>query len=499
MLRPYQTAAIADLRTSFAQGNRSPVLVMPTGSGKTLVAAELTRSAREKGSKVLFLAPRRELIFQTSAKLTAAGVRHAIVMAGEPVSLTAPVQVACIPSLHRRAIASDRMPMPLADVVIVDEAHLSISRTTRDVLAKYPKAVKIGMTATPSRADGRGLGEVYDHMVLGPSVAELTAQGFLVPARYYAGSKPDMDGVKIVRGDYDAKQLGGRADNTVLVGDVVSNWARIAGDRKTVVFAVNRAHSRHLAERFSEIGIRAEHLDGQTENEERADILQQLRSGQIQVVTNCDVLTYGWDEPSISCAVLARPTKSIARYLQMVGRVLRPADGKTDCIVIDHAGAVEDIGFVDDEMPWSLDAKGKIQERREAKQKAEPKPLVCGDCGSTFKPAKHCPDCGAEMGSKYTQAIQSIDEDLTEVDRARRRKNREWTPAEKAAFYGELRQYAADHGYKSGWSDRKYQERLSVWPNAYKHAPLKQPTPETLGWIKHSQIRYAKSKARKAA
>lgn len=497
-LRPYQSALIDDLRRSVGRGSKRPLVQAPTGSGKTLVMAELVASATAKGNRVLVLAPRRELIYQTSEKLTQAGVMHGVVMAGEPRSLTQQVQVACVPTLHKRAIQSDRMAMPLADVVLVDEAHLSLARTARELLDCYPDARVVGFTATPARSDGAGMGEVYDDLILGPSVAELTEQGFLVPARYFSGSKPDLEGVKIQGGDYQQLELGKRVDEPVLIGDIVTNWLRLAGDRKTVVFSVNVAHSQHLCTRFREAGIAAEHLDGHTETEDRKAILGRLRSGQTQVVTNCEVLTYGWDEPSISCAVMAKPTKSIARYLQMAGRVLRPFEGKQDCLIIDHSGSVYDLGFVDDDQPWSLDGKSKVQDRKAAEKKT-PEPIICGDCGTTFKPARHCPECGAEQGSKYERAIQSTDEDLTELDRARKRRNREWSPAEKRQFWGELQGLIEEKGKKPGFAAYLYREKFSVFPNAYKDQRALTPSPEVRSWYRSQMIRFAKRRERDAA
>lgn len=494
-LREYQTQAVSALRRSFSSGKRAPVLVMPTGSGKTVVAKALVEGATLKRRKVLFLAPRRELIFQTCEKLDHAGISFGVIMAGQNPRPWEPVQVACIPSLLSRCILRGRA-LPEADVVIIDEAHLSIADGTRRVLDGYPNAVKIGLTATPARTDGRGLGAVYDDMVMGPSVAELTAQGFLVPARYFAPSKPDLAGVKMQAGDYNQKQLGERMKP--LIGDVVTNWIRIAGGRKSVVFAVNVAHSMALCEQFREAGIAAEHIDGSMENEARAAVLQRLRSGRTQVICNCLVLTYGWDEPSISCAVLACPTKSLTKYFQMVGRVLRPCDDKRDCIVIDHSCAVDEFGFVDEPVAWTLSATEKAKKESSGTQERKESKITCGDCATVYTGRK-CPQCGHEPPEREARQVAHIDDDLAELDRQKRRNNREWSNEQKAVFFGELKHYAITKGYSEGWASNQYRGRFNVWPNAHKQAPTTPPSPETLSWIKSRQIAWAKSKARKAA
>lgn len=490
-LRPYQTEAVRNLRRSIATGHRSPLFVLPTGGGKTAVAVTMIENATRKGKSVLFLAPRRELIYQTDARLE--GIEHGIIMAGERPSIIPQVQVACIPTLHARAVQRENIRLPRADLVLVDEAHIGIGGRAQDMIDHYREegSVVVGLTATPARTDGRGLGAIYDDMVMGPSVAELTRDGFLVPARYFSGPEPDLKGVKIQAGDYQQKQLGERVDQPKLVGDVVSNWARIAGDRQTFVYAVNIAHSMHLCEQFRSVGIRAEHLDGNTDLDERKAIQQRLRDGTTQVLVNCQVLTYGVDFPPVSCIVLAAPTKSITKYFQQVGRGLRPHPGKDDCIVICHSSAVDDLGFVDDEMPWSLDGDTKVQDRKAAKAK-EPKSIECPECHTVFRAARNCPNCGHAMGERYAKAIAVEDADLQELDKNKRRLNREWSKPQKRRFFGELKQIARERGYAPGWAAHKYRQRLSVWPNVVKDAPAMEPSPETLAWVKHTMIRYAK-------
>jgi superfamily II DNA or RNA helicase len=493
-LRDYQKRGVDDLRASIAQGKRAPCFVLPTGGGKTWIAAHMIRSAVAKNKRAIFLAPRRELIHQTSEKLQGVDVDHGVIMAGEPRSIYPEVQVACIPTLHRRAIQDERMMLPPAELVLVDEAHLSIAKTTRDIVGRYVAqgAVVIGLTATPCRTDGAGLGLIYDDLVEGPTVAELTEKGHLVPARYYGGEKPDLAGVKVQAGDYNQKQLGERVNTIELVGDVVENWARLAHDRQTFVFAVSVAHSMALCDQFLASGVRAEHLDGKTPIEERHDILERMRSGETQVLCNCDVLSYGVDFPPVACIVLAKPTKSIARYFQMVGRGLRTYPGKENCLVLDHAGAVQNIGFVDDPMPWTLNGKEKVQDRI-SKERKEPEPIKCGECGAEFRPAPECPACGHEMSGRCTQAIEAHEAELREIKRNRElAEAKEWTLEQKAQFYGELQSIELERGYKTGWSAHQYRRKVGAWPNPVKDAPRREPSAATRAFVQSQLIRYAK-------
>ena len=493
-LRPYQQSALDGLRASFRAGKRAPVLVAPCGSGKTHIARAIIDGAVAKGHQVLFLAPRRELIYQTAEKLAEAGIHHGIMMAGESQDVMAPVQVACVPTLHRRMT---RTYLPPAKVVIIDEAHLSVARTTQEILHGYPDALKIGLTATPCRGDGRGLGEIFDDLVMGPSIPELIAGGYLVQPRYFAPSTPDLAGIKIQMGDYNQTQLGNRMDDPVLIGDVVTNWLRLASDRQTVVFGVNIAHAMHLCERFIEAGVRAEHLDSTTPNDERREILRRFENGATQVLTNCQIFSYGIDCPPASCCVLAHPTKSLARYVQAVGRVLRPYPGKLDAVVIDHAGIVDGLGFVEDDFPWTLDGTERVQDRMGARERKEPKSLTCPKCATVFSGAARCPNCGHDMSRQRAEAIAATEADLVEVAaRGQEREKRAWTMAEKGVFYSELLGLAKERGYNKGWAAHKYRERLGVWPQGLDRTPSAASS-ATRAWAKSRQIAYAKAREKR--
>jgi len=495
-LRDYQHRAIHDVRETVSSGHRAPLLVAPTGSGKTAIAGEIIRRARERCQPVLFLAPRRELVYQVCERLDSLALMYGILMAGEAPSLLPSIQVASIDTLHARAVQREKIAMPKASVVMVDEAHIGIGGAAQAIIDHYKAqgAVVIGLTATPARTDGRGLGMVYDALVQGPSVAELTAQGYLVPARYFSGMQPDTEGVKVQGGDYVQKDLADRTDDPVLIGGVVENWLRLAGGRQTFVFAAGVAHSRHLCDEFRRHGIAADHIDGQTPIEERRAIHGRLRSGETQVVCNCQVYTYGVDYPPVSCIVLACPTKSITKYLQMVGRGLRTYPGKTDCLVLDHAGAIQEVGFADDDQPWSLDGRGKIQERK-AQEPKEPKELTCGECGEVFRARGECPNCGAEMKAEYRKAIKERDAELAEIERkAKDRERRQWGEADKAEFFGMLKHYARSKGYKAGWAVKKYEVRMGALPWPVYDAPEQEPDEATRNWIKSQQIAWAKRK-----
>ena len=355
-LRPYQLDVINQCRQKLAAGVSKICLVAPTGSGKTVIAAEIIRSAVAKGKRVLVLAHTREIIKQTSVKLNAACIDHGIIMATDTVRPYEPVQVASVQTYWSRVMRTKRMDPPHADLVIVDECHHVRARTWRKIIDSFPGVPLIGLTATPCRSDGRGLGSSFNVLVECPQVAELIKLDFLVGTRTYAPAEIDLRGVCTQTGDYVVSDLAARVDTDPLVGDIISHWLKHAAGLKTIVFAVNVAHSRHIASEFVKAGVKAEHLDGNTPKSVRDAILGRLAAGDTKVVVNCKVLTEGFDLPDVGCLVLARPTRQQGLYRQMVGRGLRPAEGKSHLVVLDHSGAIYRHGCVEDSIAWTLES-----------------------------------------------------------------------------------------------------------------------------------------------
>lgn len=346
-------------------------MVAPTGAGKTVIAAEMIRRASEKGSTIYFLAHRTELIDQCSEKLSMSGVKHStIVASGRGFDSRNPVQVASKDTLHswfRRGRLPDESP----SLVVVDECHRSVAKTYSDIMNAWSQSRIVGLTATPYRGDGKGLGREYDAIVVVAQIHELIRDGALVKPRIFVGDPPDLAGVRTRGGDYMEKDLGEALNTPTLVGNVVDSWLKHAADRPTIVFAATIAHSLALTERFQAIGIRAEHADGSFKPEERARIVADFRAGKIQVLSNCQLFTEGFDATACSAVVLARPTKSTGLYLQMAGRALRPHPGKSDCVVVDLAGAYHQHGHVAEPRSFSLEDDKAAIGAATAKQKEE--------------------------------------------------------------------------------------------------------------------------------
>jgi DNA repair protein RadD len=498
-LYPYQADVIARFEAEMAAGRRRVLLVAATASGKTVIAGRIIAGAVGLGQRVIFLAHRRELIAQASRKLHDVSVDHGIIQAGFPTRPGEPVQVGSVQTLHARAVHTNTMELPPADLVVVDEAHHIRARTYRKLLEAYPDAIVLGLTATPCRGDGRGLGNAFEVLVEGPPVAELIAGKFLVPVRVFAPSRPDLSGIPVARGDYVEAQLAERMNKQQLVGDIVEHWLRLAERRRTVVFATGVAHSVHIRNEFRAAGILAEHIDGSTPMEERDAALARLKAGTVEAVTNAMVLTEGWDCPEVSCLVLARPTQSLGLYLQMAGRVLRPAPGKTDALILDHAGAVFQHGFVDDRISWTLHEDRRAENKAQAARGEYRAPglTACPECKAVKVEGRPCRACGWHPVKKPA-GVDFADGELGQVDRSRKVALTAHSTDEKADFYSQLLWIAEDRGYKRGWAAHKFKEKFSEWPESRLAKPMP-PSDAVRRWVRSRQTAYARAMQVKSA
>lgn len=494
-LRDYQTRSIDALRQALKAGYRRPLLQLPTGGGKTVIACAIIQSALDRGKRVIFTVPAITLIDQTVADFTGQGVTDiGVIQADHP--MTNPhrrLQIASVQTLRRRAV-------PATDLWIIDEAH-RLDKGITDLMGQdqWAGVPFIGLSATPWT---KGLGRLYDTLIVAATTADLIERGSLCKFRVFAPSHPDLTGVKTTAGDYQQDQLSDAMQKGSLVGDVVSTWLRLGEGRPTLCFAVDCAHAQALQARFQDAGVKCGYQDASTSDLDRRAIRRAFHNGDLQVVCNVGTLTTGvdWD---VRCIILARPTKSEMLYCQMVGRGLRPKKGDpADCLILDHSDTTLRLGFVTDIHHADLDDGRMSVDKEGEAEKREPRlPKACPSC-SYLVPAGvyKCPSCGFQ--GKKQSSVEHVDGKIVELDTARKAKrNRDMDWPEKVSFIAQLRCYAGQKGYAQGWVANKYREWTGVWPNDPRvaHTPAsRRVEPWVYAWIKSRQIAYAKAKDKRS-
>ncbi len=486
-LRSYQLSGKDSVRRVLQAGKKRPVMVLPTGGGKSAIFASIIQSVRDNGKIILWLVHRRNLVFQMKAVLEGHfGITPGIIMAGEEYDTTNQVQLCTIQTYARRLQLGDTRFHIKADICLIDEAHRVCSMQYLKVLDHYKDKIIIGCTATPCRADGRGLGELFDSIVVIAPVKELTDLGYLVPIRYFVPVNIDLEGVTVAGGDYVIKDLAGRMINTKLIGDIVQNWLNLAENRKTIVYAVNVSHSKALCEEFNKCGVKAEHLDARSSDVEREAVFHRMQRGETRVVCNVALYQEGLDVPDVSCIVMARPTKSLGLFRQCVGRGLRPAPGKRDLIMLDHGNTLEENGPVEWEIEWTLDGKEKAYKIKAGKK--EKQASVCRVCHEVFEGVKNCPLCGTPLKS-FGKKILTVEAELAEINAKEKH-----DIFEKRRWWGMYLGYAQTKGYKKGWAYHKYKEKFKVAPaSTFQNSvePI-EPDEQFLNHIKYLNIKWAK-------
>ena len=501
-LRPYQRQAIDLAYQRVSEGHR-PIICAPTGSGKTVIAGHMANEAIESGKRVLWMTGREEILKQTFATfndICGPGKVGILMRDEKPWWFYPPVTVASWDTLKARWGKSEVWQIP-ADVVLVDECHLSLSeKMSQTIMPHYQDKTVVGLTATPARRSGRGLGAYYTRIVQVRSVQQLINEGFLAPCEYWAGAHVDVARLRVDRAtnDYQERDLAAASMEGKLIGDVIDNWLRIAKDRHTIVFAVDIAHAQALTERFQGAGISAEVIHSKMAHETRREITGQFRDQRIQVLVNVGIATYGFDCPTISCVVLARPTKSIVLHHQMIGRGIRPKPDGGYCMVLDHADNVRRLGCVEDEIRWRLDegkdaATNTTREGDPTRNKPpQAPPTECGSCHHVFSLSRVCPKCGWEKPTA-SRDIETIEADLVKVRKAQNDLKLE--TQDKRAWYLMARGWCELHGKKPGMAYYRFKDKFGEdAPTSWNRMQTMPPDVRVASYMRAGLIRFAKRK-----
>lgn len=385
-LYPYQQKIVNDVRQSFRDEYVSPIVISPTGSGKTLMFAYIALGAIRKNNRVLILVHRREILQQTLEKLFSLGVQSGQIISGRPMTRDK-IQVAMVGTLIHRLKYFDPKHF---DLIITDECHHATAQTWIKIYTHFKNIRRIGFTATPERADGTGLIDIADCMIEGPSISELVKNDYLSYPIIYRPQEEVNNNYHIKRGDFDRDEQSSVMSRKKIVGDVIEHYKKYLDHMPTVCFCVSIEHSNLMAEAFRNAGYKAQSVWGNMPDNDRKKYISGLGNGAIEIICSCDVVSEGLDLPVIAGAILLRKTTSLGLYLQQTGRALRKSPGKNNTIILDHANNYSIHGHVLADRDWSLD-HGK----RDHKKDKAPKITSCPKCYGVWPgEPKKCPSCG---------------------------------------------------------------------------------------------------------
>jgi DNA repair protein RadD len=481
-LKPLQEVALTETRKAFTRGKKI-ILQAATGFGKTCISAKIAQNAVHKGKRIVMVCDRIVLINQCADVFSRYGIAHGVIQANNPrADASQPVQIASIQTLKHRGC-------PVADIYIFDEVHCLHSAHIR-IMAQFPDAYFLGLTATPYT---KGLGRHWDFHIQPSPVKQLIQEGYLVPYEIYGPTITDLSKLRVMAGEFTEESLSDAYDKSDIIGSVVNQWKRITPGKKTIVFGVNIAHVEHIARQFNTAGIKAGFVKSGQDDNEREDVLDDFLNGDMLVICSVDVLSRGFDCPSVESVVVAIATRSITKFTQITGRGLRVSPGKTKAVIIDLGGNAERLGFPDDFVFEELDMGKKAK-----KSDVEPKikmPKICPGCNFIKPIGVHvCPRCG------FAPVRQSeVDETDGQLEKLQRKIRKEYSNEQKQEWLAQLNTYSASKGMKQGkngcfgFSIHSFKSKFGCWPSNKINWNARMPIgPEVQAYITYLNIKYVK-------
>ena len=460
-LRGYQEELINQLYDAWDSGYKAPCIVLPCGGGKSIIIAEIAKRFTLEHRHVLFLVHRKELCQQITDTFTSWGVNMEY------------CQICMVQTICRRLNGISK-----PSLIITDENHHSKASSYRKIYDYFPDVRRVGVTATPVRLDGSGLKDVNDKLILGVTAKWLIDNKNLAPFDYYAPPIQKQSPKFHVRnGEFVTSEILAFYDKSEIYGDIVKHYKKLADGKQAIAYCAAISQSEKLCKEFNENGITASHIDAKTPKNQRADIIERFRKGEVKILSNVDLISEGFDVPDCEVSILARPTKSLTLYIQQAMRCMRYKVGKR-AIIIDHTDNWNRFGLPDEDREWTLDGEQKKASKGEAPVK------TCPDCfGVVPASVKLCTHCGHEFVTKAknehkeTQLIK-----VTEKMMLERRVRNYLSPAD-CKNMSELQEYARQKGYKPGWAYYQAKARGLLYNAKNRNSDSKRyPCKAIRGW-----------------
>lgn len=428
-LYDYQQTMVNRTRTAFRTGFKAPLVVSPCGSGKSVIISEIVRMTTKNKKQVLFLVHRKELIEQIEQTFIK-----------NDVDLTY-AKLGMVQTVVRRL---DKTEPP--SLIVIDESHHALANSYKKIIDYFNKSLVLGFTATPVRLNGGGMGDINDIIIEEVNAKFLIGNGFLAPYRYYAPAMIDTDNINIRRGEFVNKDIEDEFNNKKIWGDVVKHYRKLADGEQAICYCSSIFQSQTMAETFNNEGIAAQHIDAKTPKQERTDLINQFRNGDIKILCNVDLIGEGFDVPDCSTVIMLRPTQSLSLYIQQSMRGMRFKPDKVS-VIIDHVGNVERFGLPDMEREWSLEPKKGSNKKTDGTEVK-----ICKECFATvLSTDKVCGFCGAEFKVEIEAIEIEEDAELREIS--------SFDPfvmdtrePEDCESMKELYDLAKHRGYKRGWA-----------------------------------------------
>jgi DNA repair protein RadD len=485
-LREHQVEVIDALREGFRQGHRSQLLYAPTGFGKTEVAIYLMKATAEKYKRAAMVLDRIVLVDQTSMRLTKYGIDHGVFQADHwKFDRSHRLQVCSAQTLEKRK------DFPAIDLLIVDECHIARAQTSA-FIKNNPDVRVIGLTATPFT---KGLGDLYTNVVCGSTTSDLVGKKWLTPLKVYIAKEIDMTGVKKVAGEWAQDQVTERGMQ--ITGDIVTEWAlktnQVFGKPvKTIVFCAGVAHGADLVQQFASKGYNFVSISYKDNDEFKKAAIEDFAKPDtlIHGLIATDILTRGFDVPDVMVGVSARPfSKSLSSHVQQMGRVMRPFEGKEFALWLDHSGNY--LRFRDEWDEIYADGvkslEGKAEKAKKEPTEKEKKESKCSACGHLWPSnTDTCPSCGHVRQKR--NLVDQVAGELVELVAGKK-----VAKDDKQMFYSEMLFIAQQRNYNPNWASHVYRDKFGVWPRNL-HDTAIPPSINTMKWITHRQIKFARRK-----